>query len=413
MKIAFILYEGMTALDLIGVYDPLTRLKSLDLLPGLAWDFCAFTLPQNDQPNFPQSLTNLSDSVKDLFGLRLTPNRIGEPLSEYDLIIIPGGHGNRILLKDHGFLTWLKTARPDARMVSVCSGSLLLAAAGFLDGKSATTHPNVRFELEQMGIKVIETRLVEDGNILTGGGVTAGVDLGLYLCKQLAGEDVAENIRHQMDYPWPLIKAANPNLNSTPAPRTSYITRQTTETNIELTLSLDGKGQNQIDTGLPFLDHMLTQIAIHGLFDLVVQAQGDLQIDPHHTLEDVALSLGQAFQEALGNRAGIVRMATAGCPMDESLASVTVDFSGRPYSVIQIEWTSPEVGGIPTTLFTHFLESFAAKAGCNLHAKIVYGLDDHHKAEALFKAFGRALSSAVSIDLRRLGAIPSSKGILL
>jgi imidazoleglycerol-phosphate dehydratase len=194
--------------------------------------------------------------------------------------------------------------------------------------------------------------------------------------------------------------------------RSAVISRKTSETQVEVRLGLDGGGRHSIATGLPFLDHMLSQVAVHGLFDLSIQATGDLQIDPHHTLEDVALSLGAAFRQALGERAGIVRMGFYEVPMDESLARVVLDFSGRPYAVFVGEWTLPMVGGIPNTLFQHFFESFAQTAGCNLHTHIVYGRDDHHKAEALFKAFGRALDQAVRIDPRRAGGVPSSKGIL-
>lgn len=197
-----------------------------------------------------------------------------------------------------------------------------------------------------------------------------------------------------------------------PAPRSSHVTRRTGETDIEVSLVLDGSGIRQINTGLPFLDHMLAQVAVHGLFDLNLKANGDLEVDPHHTLEDVALALGQAFAEALGDRAGIVRMASFEVPMDESLARLTLDFSGRPYSVIEGDWHGPTVGGIPTSLLPHFLESFAIQARCNLHARIFYGRDDHHQAEALFKAFGRALDAATRIDPRRGGNVPSSKGTL-
>jgi imidazoleglycerol-phosphate dehydratase len=194
--------------------------------------------------------------------------------------------------------------------------------------------------------------------------------------------------------------------------RSAVISRKTSETEVEVRLSLDGSGHHSIASGLFFLDHMLAQVAIHGLFDLTVRAEGDLQVDPHHTLEDVALSLGMAFRQALGDRNGIVRMGFFEVPMDECLAQVVVDFSGRPYAVFRGDWTLPMVGGIPNTLFQHFFASFAQTAGCNLHTTIVYGLDDHHKAEALFKAFGRALDQAVRIDPRRMGSVPSSKGIL-
>jgi histidinol-phosphate aminotransferase len=194
--------------------------------------------------------------------------------------------------------------------------------------------------------------------------------------------------------------------------RTGRISRNTRETQIEVTVGLDGEGHYKFDTGLPFLEHMLSQIAVHGLFDLVVEAHGDLEIDPHHTVEDVALALGAAFREALGNRVGIVRMASEYCPMDESLALVTIDFSGRPYAVVDVDWFGAEVGGIPVTLITHFLESFSMEARCNLHARVFYGQDDHHKAEALFKALARAVMRAVEIDARRSNRVPSTKGKL-
>jgi imidazoleglycerol-phosphate dehydratase len=196
------------------------------------------------------------------------------------------------------------------------------------------------------------------------------------------------------------------------AVRTAQVRRKTGETEIELSLTLDGSGEHAIDTGLPFFDHMLAQVAVHGLFDINLQAQGDLHIDPHHTIEDVGLALGEAFRQALGERSGLVRMASAYCPMDESLARVVVDFSGRPYAVIHVNWTGPYISNIPVTLFEHFLESFAVQARCNLHAELLYGRDDHHKSEALFKALGRALDAAVQIDLRRAGRVPSSKGVL-
>lgn len=194
--------------------------------------------------------------------------------------------------------------------------------------------------------------------------------------------------------------------------RTAEIFRKTNETDIEIKLNLDGVGKYQIATGIGFLDHMLTHLAVHGLFDLTVKAVGDLHIDVHHTLEDVALALGQAFDQALADRKGIIRMGDAFAPMDETLAHVALDLSGRPYAVIQAEWHSPYVGNIPTTLFPHFFESFAVTARCNLHARILYGRDDHHQAEALFKAWARALDLATQTDARRSGSIPSTKGTL-
>ena len=194
--------------------------------------------------------------------------------------------------------------------------------------------------------------------------------------------------------------------------RTAEISRQTNETQIEIQLDLDGTGNHQVSTGIGFLDHMLTHLAVHGLFDLSLQARGDLEVDTHHTTEDVALALGQAFDRALADRKGIFRMADCFAPMDETLAHVAIDLSGRPYAVVQAEWHTPYIGNIPTTLFPHFFESFAVTARCNLHARVVYGRDDHHQAEALFKAWARALDTATQVDPRRANAIPSTKGTL-
>jgi imidazoleglycerol-phosphate dehydratase len=157
---------------------------------------------------------------------------------------------------------------------------------------------------------------------------------------------------------------------------------------------------------------MLSHIAVHGLFDLTVQAQGDTEVDAHHTVEDVALALGQAFDQALGDRAGIVRMGSEYVPMDEALALVVVDLAGRPYAVADVEWRTQTVGGLPVSLIPHFFESFAVGARANVHARVAYGRDGHHKAEALFKALGRALATACALEARRSGAIPSTKGTL-
>jgi imidazoleglycerol-phosphate dehydratase len=194
--------------------------------------------------------------------------------------------------------------------------------------------------------------------------------------------------------------------------RIAEVSRQTNETQIEIQLDLDGTGKYEVSTGIGFMDHMLTHLAVHGLFDLSVQARGDLEVDAHHTIEDIALVLGQTFDQALGDRKGIFRMADCFTPMDETLAHVAIDLSGRPYAVIQAEWQTPYIGNIPTTLFPHFFESFAITARCNLHARILYGRDDHHQAEALFKAWARALDQATQIDPRRANSIPSTKGTL-
>lgn len=194
--------------------------------------------------------------------------------------------------------------------------------------------------------------------------------------------------------------------------RTATIRRETLESQVEVTLNLDGTGQYQIATGIGFLDHLLTHLAVHGLLDLTVRAEGDLDVDAHHTTEDVALGLGQAFDQALGDRGGIARMGWAVVPMDEALALVAVDFSGRGVAVADFKFGAPSIGALPTPLLAHFIESFARAARANVHARLLSGSDDHHQAEALFKALGRALDQAVRVDPRRGGAVPSSKGTL-
>lgn len=193
--------------------------------------------------------------------------------------------------------------------------------------------------------------------------------------------------------------------------RTATINRKTGETDISLTLTIDGRGRAEANTGVGFLDHMLTLFAHHGLFNLTVAAKGDLQVDAHHTVEDVAICLGQALDKALDDRKGIVRTAHSYVPMDETLARVVVDLSGRPYAMIDVAWATHALGGMDPDLVRHFLETIATHGRLNLHAQVLYGRNDHHKAEALFKALGRALDAATQVDPRREG-VPSTKGQL-
>ena len=193
--------------------------------------------------------------------------------------------------------------------------------------------------------------------------------------------------------------------------RTATITRQTKETDIAISINLDGNGQHEISTGVGFLDHMLTAVAVHGLFDLNVKTVGDLHIDAHHTIEDTGIVLGQCIDQALGDRKGINRMGHSYVPMDEALGFVALDLSGRPFTVFKAEWHAPMIGQFPTSIIGHFFESVAIHSKMNLHAKVEYGRDDHHQAEALFKAFARALRSATEPDPRRTG-IASTKGTL-
>ena len=191
--------------------------------------------------------------------------------------------------------------------------------------------------------------------------------------------------------------------------RLSAVNRETGETNISLELNIDGSGQYQIDTGIKMFDHLLSQVARHGRFDLKISATGD---DQHHLAEDVAICLGKALVEALGEKRGIIRMADAAVPMDDALATVAVDISGRGYSVLELPFSDNDMAGFATDLIRHFLESLAAEAKINLHARFVYGVNDHHKAEALFKALGRALDVATGVDERIGGELPSTKDLI-
>jgi len=193
------------------------------------------------------------------------------------------------------------------------------------------------------------------------------------------------------------------------ANRTSVIKRETKETNINLELNIDGSGKWEITTGIKMLDHLLSQLARHGAFDIKIMATGN---DLHHISEDVAICLGKAFGEALGEKRGIVRMADVAVPMDDALAMVALDISGRGYTVLELSFSDNDMFGFPTDLIRHFLESFALEARLNLHVKIAYGTNDHHKAEALFKALARALDTATRIDERISSELPSTKDLL-
>jgi imidazoleglycerol-phosphate dehydratase len=193
------------------------------------------------------------------------------------------------------------------------------------------------------------------------------------------------------------------------SPRTGQISRTTAETSIELRLTLDGDGQADIATGVGILDHFLTLFARHGLFDLHARARGDLQVDPHHTVEDVAICLGQALKAALGDGRGLRRTASRTVPMDEALATVAVDLGGRSYCVVSGDWAAPTVGGVECDLIRHFFDSLSREARLNLHVLLHYGSNTHHQAEAAFKAFARALDEATLPDPRLGDRLPSTK----
>jgi imidazoleglycerol-phosphate dehydratase len=194
--------------------------------------------------------------------------------------------------------------------------------------------------------------------------------------------------------------------------RSVTVTRKTAETQITLSLNLDGAGKFDIDTGIGFFDHMVSHIAKHGVFDIDLKAKGDLHIDAHHTIEDCGIALGEAFAQAVGDKAGLVRAGSAYMPLDEALAFAAVDLSGRPYAVLDLRLFGQEIGGFAPDLLNHFLESFATAAKLNLHVRTITGVNDHHKAEACFKALARALDAATRIDPRRGGDIPSTKGTI-
>ncbi len=189
------------------------------------------------------------------------------------------------------------------------------------------------------------------------------------------------------------------------------VARRTHETDVAVTLDLDGSGAADVRSGVGFLDHLLTSFAHHGLFDLAVNAEGDFAVDEHHTVEDVGLVLGTALAEALGDRAGIARFGEASVPMDEAIATAVVDVGGRPYAVVDLPFRGERVGALPTQLIEHALEAFARTSGTTLHLRGT-GRNDHHLAEAAFKALARALRAAVAEDPRRAGAVPSTKGSL-
>lgn len=193
--------------------------------------------------------------------------------------------------------------------------------------------------------------------------------------------------------------------------RKAEITRKTKETDIQLTIDLDGRGDGKIDTGVPFLDHMLDLFARHGMFDLAVTCKGDLHIDDHHTVEDIAICLGQAFAMALGEKKGIVRYGSAYVPMDETLARSVVDLSGRSYLVYLVKNSRDKVGTFSVELAEHFWHSFAEHCKCNLHVEVFYGSNQHHIIEAVFKSAARALSQAVRLD-DRISGVMSTKGTL-
>jgi len=194
--------------------------------------------------------------------------------------------------------------------------------------------------------------------------------------------------------------------------RRATVTRNTLETRITVSVNLDGSGKADFDTGVPFLEHMLDQIARHGMMDLDINAKGDLHIDDHHTVEDIGITLGQAFSQAVGDKKGILRYGHAYVPLDEALSRVVVDFSGRPGFEFHVPFTRGQVGGFDVDLFYEFFQGFVNHAGVTLHVDNLRGDNTHHQAETVFKAFGRAVRMALTADPAMAGVTPSTKGVL-
>ncbi len=196
------------------------------------------------------------------------------------------------------------------------------------------------------------------------------------------------------------------------AERKATVDRNTLETQITASVNLDGTGAAKLDTGIPFLEHMLDQIARHGLIDLDIKAKGDLHIDDHHTVEDIGITLGQAFARAVGDKKGIMRYGHAYCPLDEALSRVVIDFSGRPGLTFNVDFTRASVGGFDVDLFMEFFQGFVNHAAVTLHVDNLRGENTHHQVETVFKAFGRAMRMALAEDPRMAGVTPSTKGVL-
>ncbi|TMC00558.1 MAG: imidazoleglycerol-phosphate dehydratase HisB [Chloroflexi bacterium] len=194
--------------------------------------------------------------------------------------------------------------------------------------------------------------------------------------------------------------------------RRATVARETRETKISLELALDGSGRYQVRTGIGMLDHLLEQLAKHALFDITIEASGDIERDPHHLIEDLGLTLGRALDQALGERRGIIRFGHAVVPMDEALVLVALDLGGRPYAAVDLKFERESIGELPTENIAHFLEGLAQEGRLNLHVRELAGGNDHHRAESAFKALARALSAAVRVDERLAGQVPSTKDVL-
>lgn len=358
MKIGIIYSPSASIVDIAGLFQTFTLSKQLFSDVDNQFEICSF-LPQKSQE----------------IGININPGFVGLPLSGFDILVLPGSTGYEKLKTDIQWLTWLQGSGSISKLYGFHEGiSIINLINEPNQWKSNTRNPLNGFFV---ALQVLANTL-EPEKILT-------------LAKTLGIETSWQTYLQMMNI------------------RQSVLSRDTAETQIRVNLALDGSGKSNINTRIPFLDHMLNQIAKHGLFDIELNANGDLEIDQHHTMEDCGIILGDAFRLALGDKKGINRMASTSVPMDESLATVTIDFSGRPYFVIQSKWNGENIAEIPISLFEHFLESFAIAARCNLFIQVQVGKDNHHMCEAIFKALARALDQACSLDDRRLDQIPSTK----
>jgi imidazoleglycerol-phosphate dehydratase len=380
-KITFLLSPETNLLDWLQVFEPLLRLQQLGDEGDWQWVYASSS-----------ELPEATQAALCALGVSLQPI---DPTGVSDIVAAAGQPSISAGIS-------LCSRYSDATVRIVASGQSEPASAGKISESRLTGNLWQNLERLQKGMAKADAKRPL---LLISADAGSARAAGLALCALLADEDACRIVAEKMGVNLPERTAAA-------GERTAEIKRDTNETRVQVRVSVDGSGRHTIQTGLPFLDHMLTQVAVHGLFDLDIQAQGDLEVDAHHTVEDVALTLGKAFDQALGERRGLVRMASTSVPMDESLAMVSLDLSGRPYTVFEVDWVATEVGGISTTLIKHFFESFAVQARCNLHIRLLSGGDDHHRAEAIFKAFGRALDAATRIDPRRVDTLPSSKGAL-
>ncbi len=358
MKIGIIYSPSASVVDIAGMIQTFTLSKQLFSDLDIQFKICSF-LPQKAQET----------------GINISPSFVGLPLSGFNILVIPGSGGYEKLKTDINWLTWVQESTSDSEIYGFHEGiSIINLIKVPNQWKSNTKNPLNGFFV---GLQILG-QILEPEKILT-------------IARTLGIESSWQTYLQTMNI------------------RQSALSRETAETQIRVNLSLDGSGKSNINTRIPFLDHMLSQIAKHGLFDIDLDATGDLEIDQHHTMEDCGIILGDAFRLALGDKKGINRIASTSVPMDESLASVTIDFSGRPYFVIQSKWNGEKIAEIPVSLFEHFLESFAIAARCNLYVQVQAGKDNHHMCEAIFKALAKALDQACSLDVRRLDQIPSTK----